>query len=191
MGFLSIAGLGLEGTTLRGGVGLAKAGLDDAGRLGHGLAREGDRIRAHVGDEADLAFVRRHAFVQALGGAHRSLRREPELAAGFLLQARGGERRRGVPVRLLGRDFRHNRMAGAKCRCVALGRSSVRDFRLLARDPDQVRLEGRAVGREKRRLEGPVLARQEGADLALAVDNQPDGDGLHAPGRKSGPNLAP
>ena len=48
-----------------------------------------------------------------------------------------------------------------------------------------------AVGRDEDGLERPVLAGGEGADLALAIDDQPDGDRLDAPGRQPGPDLAP
>ena len=58
-------------------------------------------------------------------------------------------------------------------------------------DADQVRLEGIAVGGNEDGLERPVLAGGEGADLALAVDDQPDRHRLDAPGREPGPDLAP
>ena len=39
-------------------------------------------------------------------------------------------------------------------------------------------------------LERPVLDRDEGLDLALAIDDHAHGDGLHAPGGQAAPNLA-
>ena len=96
-----------------------------------------------------------------------------------------------VAVRLLDRDVGHDRVAGADRRAMALGRLAVGDVGLLAADPDQVGLERRAIGRKKSRLQGPVLPCQEGADLALPIDDQPNGHGLDAAGRKPGSDLAP
>ena len=64
-----------------------------AGRGERGLGQVG-RVGPHVGDVAVL--------VQPLRGAHRALDREPQLAAGLLLQRAGHERRvRPAPVGLL------------------------------------------------------------------------------------------
>ena len=47
-----------------------------------------------------------------------------------------------------------------------------------------------AVGRGEQRLERPVLAGGERADLALALDDQAHGDRLHAAGRQAAADLA-
>ena len=74
---------------------------------------------------------------------------------------------------------------------MAGGRRFVGDVRLLAVDADEVGRECLTVRGQQNRLQRPVLARGESADLAFAIDNDPDGHRLHAPGRKPGPNLAP
>ena len=62
--------------------------------------------------------------------------------------------------------------------------------RLLAVDLGERGLEGLAVlGAE--RLDGPVLLRLERADLALALDDEPERDGLHAAGGESGLDAVP
>ena len=43
----------------------------------------------------------------------------------------------------------------------------------------------------QQRLDAPVLLRREGADVALALDDQPEGDGLHPAGREAGLDAAP
>ena len=56
---------------------------------------------------------------------------------------------------------------------------------------------GEARGQHRRLLgveldiDGPVLALDKGADLALAVDNQAQSHGLNAPGRKPAPDFVP
>ena len=79
---------------------------DDRADLAHGLDCEVHRVGAHVGDETDRALAEIDAFVEPLRDAHRALRAEAELARGFLLQRRGGERRRRVALALLLLDVR-------------------------------------------------------------------------------------
>ena len=67
--------------------------------------------------------------------------------------------------------------------------ASSRDVERLAVDAHELggeRLAG--CGREDR-LDRPVLARREAADLALALDDQADGDRLDAPGRQAALDL--
>ena len=70
----------------------------------HGLVGQRHRVGTHVGDEADGAFAEIHAFIELLRQAHGALRGEAELARGFLLQRRGGERRRRIALALLAVD---------------------------------------------------------------------------------------
>ena len=102
--FLRVAGLRLEGPALRHRVGVAEPLLDDRARLAHRLAGQRDRVGSHVGDEADLALGGLEALVQPLRDGHRPLRREPELAAGLLLERGRRERRRRAALRTLDRD---------------------------------------------------------------------------------------
>ena len=65
-----------------------------------------DRVRPHVGDQADGFAAHVDALVQLLGDDHRAPRGEAELAAGLLLQGAGGERRIGVALLLTFADSR-------------------------------------------------------------------------------------
>ncbi len=70
---------------------------------------------------------------------------------------------------------------------------AVRNPRRLAVDSDKARLEAlvRLPLRVEQRVERPVLHRLECTDLALALDNQAHGHGLHASRRKSAADLIP
>ncbi len=84
---------------------------DDFANLADGFLREIERVRAHVGDEADGALADVDAFVQLLRNAHGLLRAEAELARGFLLQGRGRERRRRIAAALLAVDPQYGEFA--------------------------------------------------------------------------------
>ena len=56
------------------------------------------------------------AFVQLLRDAHGLLRAEAELARGFLLQGRGGERRRRIALALLAIHREHGELARGRRR---------------------------------------------------------------------------
>ena len=71
---------------------------DHLAGLGDGLAGQLDAVGAHIGDEAHRLAVDVGALIEALGDAHGDGRGEAELAAGFLLERRGGERRVGVAL---------------------------------------------------------------------------------------------
>ena len=62
---------------------------------------------------------------------------------------------------------------------------------LLPVDPDELRGERLACCRRQDCLDGPVLAGDEGTDLAFALDHQPHGDRLHPTSRKPRTNLSP
>ena len=73
---------------------------------------------------------------------------------------------------------------------MVLGEDPVVDVGRLAPDPDDVGREGLAALGLEGRVDGPVLARDEGLDLALPLDDEPDGDRLDAAGRQAAPDLA-
>ena len=105
MGLLGVLDLLRIGTRRVGQVVLAVELKHLRPRRGECGLRERRGVRTHVGDVAVL--------VQPLGDAHRALRRVPELAAGFLLERRGHERRVGrTPVRLLLDVANHERGGG-------------------------------------------------------------------------------
>ncbi len=101
MGFLGILGLVLEFAHGIRNVFLAVAFGDDVANLldGHGSQR--DRVRAHVGDEADVAFAGQlDALVKFLGNAHGPLSVKAQFARRFLLQRRRRERCGGIAAAL-------------------------------------------------------------------------------------------
>ncbi len=166
----------------RRGVGIAEARSDHVAGLADRLAGQGDRIGAHVGDQADLAISRVDTLVQPLRHGHRALRAEAELAARLLLESRGGERRRRIAVLALDRQRADDRVRGAERLGVAGRGRFVADLRLGPVEPDEVGREGLPGGGREAGLEGPVLARDERADLALAIDHEANGDRLDAAG---------
>ena len=137
-----------------------------------------------------MAVGRVHALVQPLGDAHRPLGAEAELAARLLLERAGGERRRRVALGLPRRDRVDDGLQPAQRVRVTLRGLLVADVEGLARDAHDLGGHLRAVGRGQERLERPVLAGGEGADLALALDDQAHGDRLHAPRRQAAADLA-
>ena len=176
-------------------------------RLGHGLGPEdvaggvagrgdrGGRQRRRVGTHVrDVAVL-----VQPLGDPHRGLAGVAQLAAGLLLQRRGHERRgRRAAVRLL-----VHRTYGEGC--VGQGRSEPANGDLVQRHDlgaatlggsqravaaevaasgDAGAVKGDEPGRERAGVEDgvqvPVPSSGEGDPLALALDDQPGGHGLHA-----------
>src|SRR6185437_13860371 len=122
------------------------------------------------------------ALVQPLSHGHRALRAEAELAARLLLEGRGGERRRRIAVLTLDRHRADDRVRGAESLGVAGRGRFVADLRLGPVEPDEVGREGLPGGGREAGLEGPVLARDERADLALAIDHEANGDRLDAAG---------
>ena len=143
-------------------------------------------IRAHVGDETDGALVADvDSLVQILRDAHRPLGPEGELLRRLLLQRRRRERRRGVLATLATLDLRDlERPATFEIVDDALRLGLVVDLRFLAIDVMELGREGLLVLLEQR-LDRPVLHRRERADLALALDDEPQGHGLHAAGGES------
>ena len=149
------------------------------------------RVGSHVRDQPDVPVGRLDALVQPLGDRHRPLRAEAELAARLLLERRGRERRRGAALLGLGRD--RGRPAGAGPRSASAWRSAVSPSPTssgLAVDPDELRLELVAALGGEERAQGPVLPRDEGVDLALPLDHEADGHGLHPAGGEAAADLA-
>ena len=172
---------------------------------GGGQRRLGQRraVRTHVGDVAVL--------VQPLGDPHRVLAGQAQLAAGLLLQRRGGERRgRPTGVRLLG-DVGH-RDGGApdalgdrgRGRLVEVGHAGRAQGAVvgevaaggdpLALDRAQPRGEGlRALGvlRREVALDVPVRRPAERHPQPLPLDHHARRHGLHPAGGQALADLAP
>ncbi len=172
----------------------------------HGGVREGRGVRTHVRDEAVLVQLLRHL--------HRRLRAEAQLARGLLLERRrteGGVRGAAVRLGLHRADGEGAlRERGGERPCVRLVqmqhlgalepavRAEVAALRdALAVDGVQAGDERGRVGRIARPAGGeragqvPVLGGAEGDALALALDDEAGGDGLHASGGQPRHDLLP
>ena len=98
--------LGLEHTRLARIIFLAIAAANEARSGSGGLVRQTERVGTHIGDKAgQTVFTEFNTFVQLLCDAHRAARRHIQLAAGFLLQRRGDERRCGGALFLAALDI--------------------------------------------------------------------------------------
>ena len=106
--------LGLEHTRLARIIFLAVATANESGSGSGGLIRQAERVSTHVGDKTgQTVFTEFNTFVQLLCDAHRAARRHIQLAAGFLLQRRGDERRCGGALFLAALDIADGeRLAG-------------------------------------------------------------------------------
>src|SRR5207244_3784162 len=140
----------------------------------HRFRGERHRVGAHVGDEADAAFAQILTLVQLLRESHGAPGVEAELAGRLLLQRRGGEGRGRIAAALLAIDREHAQLAAGRradgaldlARFGFVGEAELLD--LAAAILQQLQREGlRAV--RPLALDGPVLLRQERADLFLAL----------------------
>ena len=189
MRFLRVLGLGL---VLRAaspaGSASPKRCADQPPAGAQRLARELHAVGAHVGDQADRLAADVDALEQALGGLHRAVGREAELARRLLLQGRGAERRRRVAADLLLLDRARPRASRASISRTARARRRLVAQRELVQplavELGQPRREGRAPrASSQQRLDGPVFLRPEGLDLGLALADQAQRHRLHAAGR--------
>src|SRR6184192_1204502 len=180
-----------------GQVGRAVAALDVVARGGERLARDARRVGAHVGDEADRALgAELDALVEALRDPHGARGLEAELARRLLLEARGDEGRRRMAPALFAFDLRDRPVgAGEPREHLVHARLRVEAealvVELLAPDLGETRREGRRLARLEPGLDRPVLLGREGADLALALADDADGDRLHAARREPAAHLVP
>ena len=169
---------------------------------GESCLRERRGVRPHVGDVAVL--------VQPLGDAHRALRRVAELAAGFLLERRGHERRVGrTAVRLL-LDVAHDKRRGVESLDEGTGLSFVenRHGRCLQQPVlteilpggQSASVEGDHGGAERfsgsgrggeAPLEVPVAGGTEPHPSALALDDEASCHALHPARRQTSGDLLP
>ncbi len=165
---------------------------DEFAQLRDRIIRNTGGIGAHVGDEANRAFLAQfHAFVEVLREHHGALHAEAQLARGVLLQLAGGEgRSRAAPA--LPFFHRADRPLGLLQRRADLLRFfGVGDLGLFVAAADEARVERRGLGGRQVRVDGPVFLLLEGLDLALALDDQAQRDGLHAAGGEPAAHLVP
>ena len=151
--------------------------LDDRLRRRARLVRDVDGVGSHVGDAPLL--------VEGLGELHRLAGREAEHARRRLLQGRGRERRQGMAHLRLGLHVRNLQRRVREVEDEAVRDLLLADVRLLAVQPRELRDERlRVAGLAGLDAEELVRLRHEGVDLALALDEEPQRDGLHATGRQ-------
>ena len=198
--FLGVLDLGLvlPGAAVEG---VAVHVLDRPCRLAQRLLAEGRRVGAVIRDDAVLE--------QPLRRTHGAVGGKPQLAVGFLLQRRRGERRRWPLRRRLLLDARHRPRQPAGQRVAhRLGGGFIEQADVAAHertrgrvevlaggdafvaDADEGRHELRLAGAQLR-IEVPVGAAAEGAALFLALHDQPHRNALHASGAESGLHLLP
>ena len=175
---------------------LAVLGGDQVAHRLHRLFRDAEAVGSHVGDEPDRpGTVDIDAFVEFLSHFHGALASEPHPDRGLLLERARLEWRIGL-VELLGlidpRDdvIRRGQFV-ADLASVDLGTGGelvTVVFGQRCLEPVGLRL---GPGRADRRGDFPELLRDEGANLAFAVDDQPHGHRLD-PARAQVPrHLAP
>ena len=172
---------------------LAEVFADHLPHFRQRVVRHLRRVGTHVGDQADgsLFAAEIDAFIQTLGDHHRPLDAEAQLARGVLLELAGGEGR-GRTAPALARFNRTNRPVGLLQRgFYLLGFLAVGNRRLLVANADKTGVEGRRLLPLQMRVDGPVLFLIKCLDLALALDDEAQGDGLHAPGREAATNFVP
>ncbi len=182
---------------------------DDTRRFLQRLVRQGRGVGAVIANQPALAIHGIHALKQPLRNLHRAFGGKPQLAA-CLLRQRGRRERRRRPLdagflldgRHRPRNVRPHRIeqgprgrfveqprvgvlqrAGLRIEILAAGNALVADF-------DQRGDEFAAFTLE-RGFEVPVDRRAERAAFFLALDDQPNGHALHAPGAQTRLHLLP
>ena len=200
MGLLRVPRLRLEPARLGQGVLGAELGPHELGDLAERGLGDRERVGSHVGDQPDRALARQvHSFIEALREGHRLPGAEPELAGRLLLQGGGLERGPRPLLAFLALHLGHAVVGLAEPLDVrrGLGLGGQQHALLVGRARDPSLGHAHEPGEERtilapRReagIDAPVLDRGEVADLALALDDHPQRDRLHAPGRE--PRLDP
>src|SRR3954470_13627927 len=157
-----------------------------------GLRRNPGGVGTHVGDETDGAFFAEfHAFVEALRDHHGALDAEAKLAGRILLQLTGREWRSGIATALFFVDGTNDPVrlfqGNADLLCVL----AIGDFNLLFALAHKAGVKCRRLGSGEVRVDGPVLFFLERLDLAFALDDQTESNGLHASGGKATTDFIP
>ncbi len=192
VGVLGVRRFGFVDVGHGGHEGHAKIALDQGAGFGQGVIGDADGVGTHVGDEADGALgAEFDAFIEALGDHHGALDGHAKFARGVLLELGGGERRQRVAAALGALDGLHGPGGGLQGIDDALGLLFVGDLQLFAIDADETGIEGGRFGGVEAGVEGPVFLFLELLDLALALDDEAEGDGLDASGGESAADFVP
>ncbi len=147
------------------------------------IIRDVHRIRAHVGNQCDGAFAAQlDAFIKPLRERHSALRRVSQPVVSGLLELRRRERWRRIALLFLLRDARDLPFGFRDG-----GDDLVRGFLISNRDffalvAAELGFKNRRLARIEHGVNRPVLDRHKRANLLLALDDQAQRNGLHAPG---------
>src|ERR1700683_5424975 len=164
-------------------IALAVARSNVVAHLGDRVRRYLHRVRAHVGDQRDRAFVPElDAFVKALREHHGALGGVAQAVVAGLLKLRSGKRRRSEPALFLLRDARDLPDCMIDGRENSLRLPLIGDFVILTVVFDQLGFKRRRLVSAQQCMDRPVFFGNERADLTFTLDNQPQRHGLHAPG---------
>src|SRR6185312_2682487 len=177
--------------------------------LADGFCRKRYGVGTHVGDEADVALTQIEALVELLREAHRSPGVVAQLARGFLLESGRGEGRGRCTPPLLAVDCddaqltepvrRGARLSGGLPGRLADGALDLSRLRLV-RKRELLDFPAGVFGelqREGSRLacalpfERPILLRDEGGDLFLALADHAQRGTLHAACREAAAHFLP
>ena len=194
MRFLRVLGLGLVLARRVRHIGLAVILADHLAGLRDRGAVDLHAVGSHIGDEAGGLAADIDTFIKPLRDSHRMRRCKAELAAGFLLQRRGGEGRLRIAARGLcfhGRNREVRRFDGLLEVFGFRAGADVEPLDLLAVGADQARLETVAARRGQGCDQRPVFAGDELLDFEFAVTDQPQRHRLHAAGRARARQFAP
>jgi hypothetical protein len=170
---------------------LAELVPDPAARLSYRLRRDARGVRPHVRDEADLtAVAERLPLVEPLRVGHRLACGEAKALRCFLLERRRGERGGRVLPPLAPLHVRHLEGHRGDVPHHPAGGLLGLERERLAVDLVEPGVEGLLVLEQVRR-DGPVLLLHEGADLVLALANEPERHRLNAASREAGSDRLP
>ncbi len=192
--FLRVLGLGLVAARRVRHVLLAVIGFDLAAHRGDRFPGDLNTIGTHISNETDGLAADVDALIEPLRHPHGVSRREAELAAGFLLQGRGGEGRLRIALDRLGFDVGNIEGRGLERLLERLGLlagADVEPLQLLAIGADQACLERLVARRRQGRDQRPVFLADEFFDFEFAIANEPQRHRLHPAGRTRTRKLAP
>ena len=187
MRFLRVFRLGLVPPRRLRHIARAIVGFDHAADGGDRFAGNLHAVGTHISDQADGLAADVDAFIETLRHPHRVRRREAQLAAGFLLQRRGGEGRLRMPLDRLCFHAGDGESRGFErlLEGLRLGAGAdIEPLQLLAVGADQARLERLVARRRQRRDQLPIFLADELFDFQLAV-GRPAAAPPIAPGRPS------
>ena len=181
-------------------------------RISNRIRTNTRRVGTHIGDQTDRTLrADLHTLIQTLRHAHRAAHIESQPASRILLQFAGRIRslriipallllhRTHAPLRMLQFadhliDSLFIRQRIRQIKLFAIFILTVRHPRWRSVDADKPCDEALLLlcrSRLQRRINRPILHRIEVVDLLLALDDQPQRNGLHTSGRKPTPYLVP